>query len=130
MNGLDTPFFQDDIAAIVRVLSARVIYILIDNALMRKLKVPIVQTLVLPKIHSTADLDKVSQTISQCFSSRSTKDPIRVVASIESARSLWSIGDIAGWKSREGVADVFALLVRVPFVVLCDILTSREEVCC
>lgn len=87
-----------------------------------------IQTLVLPKIHSMGDLDKVSQTISQCFSSRSTKKPIQVVASIESARSLWSLGEIAAWKSREGVANVFALLVCLSFAIL-YILMSGGEVC-
>ncbi|KAF8513747.1 Pyruvate/Phosphoenolpyruvate kinase-like domain-containing protein [Gautieria morchelliformis] len=110
VNAIDTPFFQEDIAAV--------------------LKVPIIQTLVLPKIHSTEDLDKMSQIISQCFSSRSTKTPIRVVASIESARSLWSLGDIATWRSREGVATVFALLFAAEdFCADTSIIrtSSREE---
>ncbi|KAF8584692.1 citrate lyase beta subunit [Ramaria rubella] len=90
INGVDTPFFRDDIAAIV--------------------KVSRIQTLVLPKVNSIADLDSVSQTISQCLSLHPAKDQIKLIASIESARSLWSLGEIATWKSGEGVASISALL--------------------
>jgi len=90
VNSIETPFFQDDIAAV--------------------LLIPSVTMLVLPKIHSPDDLDKVSQSISQRSSSRPPRDPIKLVASIESARALWSVGDTAGWKSRDGVANICALL--------------------
>lgn len=38
-------------------------------------------------------------------------EPMGVVASIESAKALWAVGDIAAWKSIDGVACVKALLV-------------------
>ncbi|KIJ54837.1 hypothetical protein M422DRAFT_24729 [Sphaerobolus stellatus SS14] len=90
VNSIDTPFFEDDITAV--------------------LSIPTVRMLVLPKIHSTAGLDRVSKTISQRSITRSVLGPFKVVASIESARGLWDVGEIAGWKSRDGVASICALL--------------------
>jgi len=90
VNSIDTPYFEDDISAV--------------------LTIPAVRMLVLPKIHSTADLDRVSKTISQRSHMRPELEPMGVVASIESAKALWAVGDIAAWKSIDGVACVKALL--------------------
>ncbi|KAF8558357.1 citrate lyase beta subunit [Imleria badia] len=79
LNDTSTPFFQDDIAEILRY--------------------PCVGTLVLPKIHSVRDLHYVSRTI------RNLNWPstaLRIVASIESARSVMGLGDIASWRSEFG----------------------------
>ena len=111
VNSIDTPFFEDDISAVV----STVLFTLfnVPSEISFKLTIPLVRTLVLPKIHTTADLDKVSKAISQRWRTRSTTDPIKVVASIESARALWEVGEIAGWKSRDGVISISALLVGV-----------------
>ena len=56
-------------------------------------------TLVLPKIHSVRDLNYVSRTVRNMNRSCTA---LRIVASIESARSVIGLGDIASWKSEFG----------------------------
>ncbi|KAH7885092.1 citrate lyase beta subunit [Phlebopus sp. FC_14] len=80
LNDITTPFFENDISEI--------------------LKYPVVGTLVLPKIHSVQDLHHVSRAIRKATSPSSA--PLHVVASIESARAVWNLGEIAGWKSEFG----------------------------
>ncbi|KAG8951365.1 hypothetical protein FRC04_006136 [Tulasnella sp. 424] len=63
-----------------------------------------VQTIVLPKVHERLDLDLLDQAL------EATSGPFSVIASIESARALWNIGDIAGWRSSTGSAYVSGLL--------------------
>ena len=74
-------------------------------------------TLILPKIHSTADLDDVAELVSWASSSSSAHrtQPLRLVASIESARALWDVGKIAAWKSHNGPTGgiLVSLLVRI-----------------
>ncbi|KAI6123474.1 citrate lyase beta subunit [Pisolithus croceorrhizus] len=79
VNDVTTPFFEADISEV--------------------LKSPAVGTLVLPKINSIEDLDRVSRTIRQ--HSTSSCSP-RIVASLESARSIWNLRDIVQWKSKFG----------------------------
>lgn len=79
VNDVTTPFFEADMSEV--------------------LKSPAVGTLVLPKINSTEDLDLVSRTIHQHSTSSC---PPRIVASIESARSVWNLRDIVQWKSKFG----------------------------
>jgi citrate lyase subunit beta-like protein len=62
-----------------------------------------VKTLVLPKVHSAADLTAIAKHIPDYRK-------VNIIASIESARSLWAIGDIASWSSQN--MEVVALLVR------------------
>ncbi|EIN12833.1 citrate lyase beta subunit [Punctularia strigosozonata HHB-11173 SS5] len=86
LNALDTPQFQSDIR--------------------QALALPAIGTLVMPKIHSARDLDHVSREIYAASRhhpvSAGVASPIRVVASIESAKGLWSVGDIASWTSEYG----------------------------
>ncbi|KAL5501598.1 hypothetical protein ACEPAH_8858 [Sanghuangporus vaninii] len=84
LNAVNTPYFDDDVRAAV--------------------SLPLVHTLVLPKIHSASDLDDVAELVSWASSSSSAhrSQPLRLVASIESARALWDIGKIASWKSHNG----------------------------
>ena len=80
----------------------------------------------LPKIHSAQDLNLVSrqvyshlQSTSPSVSNQRVK-PLQFVASIESARSLYHIGEIAGWQSEFGPllgGKLVALLV-CPFGAL------------
>ncbi|KAG1733076.1 Pyruvate/Phosphoenolpyruvate kinase-like domain-containing protein [Suillus paluster] len=79
LNDITTPFFENDISEV--------------------LKSPFVRTLVLPKIHSVRDLHHVSRAIRTSRAGISTPFPIRLVASIESARSAWNLGEIASWTS-------------------------------
>ncbi|KIK80992.1 hypothetical protein PAXRUDRAFT_157166 [Paxillus rubicundulus Ve08.2h10] len=79
VNDVNTPFFRDDITKI--------------------LKHPSVGTLVLPKIHSVQDLHEVSRAIR---TSNSSHTPLRIIASIESARAVFGLGEIASWKSEFG----------------------------
>ncbi|KAJ7065899.1 citrate lyase beta subunit [Mycena belliarum] len=74
VNDISTPFFLDDISDIATS--------------------PAVGSLVLPKVHSADDLHIVSKAIHAVRG-----NPLGLIASIESARALWNIGAIAGWKS-------------------------------
>ena len=88
------------------------------------MRIPVVDTLVLPKINSPHDLDTVSKHITHATAwssstAASRKRPLRIVASIESATALFHIGDIARWKSknREEAGGVLtALLVSLRLV--------------
>ncbi|KZT73832.1 beta subunit of citrate lyase [Daedalea quercina L-15889] len=86
LNATNTPFFEEDLAAALRV--------------------PSIRTLVLPKVHSVQDLHHVSRIIysfSNFNATRNpTKQPLQLVASIESARALVNLGAIAGWQSEHG----------------------------
>ncbi|EJC97995.1 beta subunit of citrate lyase [Fomitiporia mediterranea MF3/22] len=85
LNAVDTPYFEEDVRAAV--------------------SIPHVRTLVLPKIHSAEHLDDVAELVSWASSSATPQprtQPLRLVASIESARGLWNIGHIAEWKSHNG----------------------------
>ncbi|KAF9219263.1 citrate lyase beta subunit [Gyrodon lividus] len=79
LNDVNTPFFEDDISEI--------------------LKHPSVGILVLPKIHSVRDLHHVSRAVR---SSNLSRTPLRIVASIESARAVFGLGGIVSWKSEFG----------------------------
>ena len=77
-------------------------------ALDLQLQADAVRTLVLPKIHSAQDLNLVSrqvyshlQSTSSSVSSQRAK-PLQFVASIESAKAMFHIGEIAGWQSEFG----------------------------
>ncbi|EIW81318.1 citrate lyase beta subunit [Coniophora puteana RWD-64-598 SS2] len=80
VNDLSTPFFQGDIAELLRL--------------------PAISTVILPKIHSAQDLHHVSRALS--FAREGTSEPLRIVASIESARAAWNLGEISGWQSEYG----------------------------
>ncbi|KDQ62186.1 hypothetical protein JAAARDRAFT_30086 [Jaapia argillacea MUCL 33604] len=87
LNGINTPFFKRDIA--------------------QALRLPSIRTLLLPKIHSPRDLHHVSREIYSAShlspeSLPKRSQPLDIIASIESARGLWSVGEIASWKSEYG----------------------------
>lgn len=76
----------------------------------QQLKSTAVRTLVLPKVHSADDLHQISKQMSL-----SSVFPLRLVASIESAKAMWNLGAIAEWKSSHGPEKggaLSALLVR------------------
>jgi citrate lyase beta subunit len=63
----------------------------------------------MPKIHSNKELNFLSEHIE--FPAKSNASHIRAVTGIESARSLWNVGNIAQWKCvKEGLAIIIALL--------------------
>ncbi|KAH9950562.1 citrate lyase beta subunit [Amylocystis lapponica] len=86
LNSTNTPFFRDDIAQTLQLSSVR--------------------TLVLPKVNSARDLDYVSREIYSASALQFTREPhpLRLVASIESAKSLFNLGSIARWQSEHGPA--------------------------
>lgn len=59
-----------------------------------------VHALVLPKVHTSAHLDAVAEVLSEVARDAAPRE-VRLVASIESARALWDVGDIAGWHARD-----------------------------
>ncbi|KAI0689708.1 Pyruvate/Phosphoenolpyruvate kinase-like domain-containing protein [Cytidiella melzeri] len=86
VNSVTTPFFSEDISQAVQLQP--------------------IHTLVLPKIHSAKDLDAVSleiySTLRSGAVSQDRHKPIKLVASIESAKALYNIGEIAAWQSSFG----------------------------
>lgn len=60
-----------------------------------------VKTIVLPKIHSTMELDCVSDLVS--VTRRKLESPtLNIIPSIESAKGMWNLGSIASWESPHG----------------------------
>ena len=106
------------------------------------MRLPCIRTLVLPKVHSAQDLHHVSEEVYMAYrahKSRSTDEPpVQLVASIESAKAMHNLGEIASWQSTWGAAQggkLSALLVRAflrAFTVLrSDIHTiTWRLVCC
>ncbi|RPD77769.1 citrate lyase beta subunit [Lentinus tigrinus ALCF2SS1-7] len=88
LNSNATPFFAEDI--------------------LQAMRLPCIRTLVLPKIHSAQDLHHVSEEIFLAYRGhkyRSPDDPpVQLVASIESAKAMYNIGEIASWQSTWGAA--------------------------
>ncbi|KIM66771.1 hypothetical protein SCLCIDRAFT_109412 [Scleroderma citrinum Foug A] len=79
VNDVNTAFFESDVSEV--------------------LESPSVGVLVLPKINSVQDLHYVSRVIHRSSTSSS---PLRIIASVESARSVWNLREIAEWKSQSG----------------------------
>ena len=79
-----------------------------------------VQTLILPKIHSSQDLDYVSDVLSSSNRGSSHRLDLQIVPSIESARGIWNLGSIAGWKSSHNSqvgGELSAILVRFLYLL-------------
>lgn len=113
VNAIDTPFFKDDLRIAVR-QSSLTYWISFATLTCAQLQMPHVRTLILPKIHSSTDLDYVAELLSSGPRSTSS-EPIRLVASMESARAVWDIGAIASWKALKGAEAgglLSALLVQ------------------
>ncbi|KAF8133992.1 citrate lyase beta subunit [Boletus edulis] len=107
LNDISTPFFQDDAADILRY--------------------PSVGTLVLPKIHSVRDLHYVSRTIRNL--NRSSAAGLRIVASIESARGVMGLREIASWTSEFGAdkgGELTALLANCADTSVVRTTSKRE----
>ena len=81
-----------------------------------------VRTIVLPKIHSSKDLDHVSESLETVLTTRHLDfggKAINLVASIESARGVWFLDDIAKWKPKPHMnVKLSTLLVRSSFVLM------------
>lgn len=113
VNAVDTAFFQGDIEQAVSVLLA--LKSSMSDSIIQ-LALSCIRTLVIPKVHSTQELDVVSKQIRTANSRKATPDPVNIVASIESARALYNVGQIASWRSKFGPVlggRLTALLVRV-----------------
>ena len=86
------------------------------------MRLPCVRTLVLPKIHSAQDLHHVSEEIYMTYRAHKFRSadepPVQLVASVESAKAMYNLGEIASWQSTWGSAmggKLSALLVRSLF---------------
>ncbi|PPQ77480.1 hypothetical protein CVT25_011350 [Psilocybe cyanescens] len=84
VNDVTTPYFRDDITQIVTGVSH-----------------PLVKSIILPKIHSTTDLDCVSDAVA-IARHRLEKPFLNIIPSIESAKGMWNLGSIAAWQSSHG----------------------------
>ena len=79
------------------------------------------RTLVIPKIDHEDQLERIGWELSRVVQSNAEllcqrSKPLSIVASIESARALWRIGEIAQWKSKHG--HLSALLVRPQWLIV------------
>lgn len=114
VNDITTPYFHDDILQIVKdwgYLWTTWKFLILH---MLQISQSSVQTLILPKIHSHQDLDYVSNAISSSGRDFSRSN-LQIVPSIESARGIWNLGSIAGWKSSHNPqvgGELSAILVR------------------
>ena len=75
----------------------------------------------MPKVDHEDHLHRVGQEISRALQYNpellhQRQEPLSIVASIESAQALWSIGEIARWRSK--YAHLSALLVRLNFLTI------------
>ncbi|CDO70149.1 hypothetical protein BN946_scf184315.g3 [Trametes cinnabarina] len=102
LNSTSTPFFAEDI--------------------LQAMRLPCIRTLVLPKVHSVQDLNQVSEEIFLAYKGHRFRapdgPPVQIVASIESARAMYNLGQIASWQSTYGDAlggKLAALLVCVNY---------------
>ncbi|KAI0712220.1 citrate lyase beta subunit [Earliella scabrosa] len=88
LNSNTTPFFADDI--------------------LQAMRLPCIRTLVLPKVHSAQDLHHVSEEIYMAYRAHKFRSPdgppVQLVASVESAKAMYNLGEIAAWQSRWGAA--------------------------
>ncbi|KZO94071.1 beta subunit of citrate lyase [Calocera viscosa TUFC12733] len=91
VNAVGTREFEDDLRAVLP--HARV------------------NTIVLPKVHSPAELDALSSSVP-------AGRELQVVASIESARGMWGVGAIAGWRAAGS-----------PALTLSTLLFAAEDYC-
>ncbi|KAI0036474.1 citrate lyase beta subunit [Vararia minispora EC-137] len=87
LNDITTPFFERDLVAAVRGIF-----------------VP-----VLPKVHSVDYLARVASVIGS-YGGGPPDGPIELVISVESARSLWNVGSLAGWRDSGNKIAASALL--------------------
>jgi len=58
--------------------------------------------LILPKIHSTKDLDYASRCLYDVYMTTDRENSVNIIPSIESARAMINLGSIAGWGSNLG----------------------------
>lgn len=100
---------------------------------MPQISQPNVQTLILPKIHSHQDLDYVSDVVSSSSRGFSQRPNLQIVPSIESARGIWNLGSIAGWKSSHNPqvgGELSAILVRFLYLLVKKkFLRELDQVC-
>ncbi|TFK20009.1 beta subunit of citrate lyase [Coprinopsis marcescibilis] len=80
VNDVSTPYFAEDIREILSNLK--------------------VKAVVLPKIHCAEDLDILSDALQQAPLAEVRAVPVEIIPSLESARGLWNLRDIAAWKSK------------------------------
>jgi citrate lyase subunit beta-like protein len=71
------------------------------------MKLTSIRTFVVPKVNTVTQLDYVSREIFSAFQSSpalvdESSGPLQLVASIESAKSLWNLDKICNWKSEYG----------------------------
>ncbi|XP_006462649.1 hypothetical protein AGABI2DRAFT_193761 [Agaricus bisporus var. bisporus H97] len=83
VNDISTPYFEEDMKAIV--------------------SLPNVTNLILPKIHSAQDLDRVSDIVFKLYRDTEREAVLNIIPSIESARAMVNIEKIAGWSSKGGI---------------------------
>jgi citrate lyase subunit beta-like protein len=70
--------------------------------LLMQAALPVVGSLVLPKVHTAQDLHHISRAVMTASRITHRHFPLQFITSIESARGMWNLGTIAGWKSEYG----------------------------
>lgn len=59
-----------------------------------------VKAVVLAKTHSAEDLDVISNAIHEAPQAEVRALPVEIIPSLESAKAMWNLRDIASWKSK------------------------------
>ncbi|KAF5338999.1 hypothetical protein D9611_008696 [Ephemerocybe angulata] len=80
VNDISTPFFAEDVKEIVSNIK--------------------VNAVVLAKTHSAEDLDVISDAIRQAPLADVRAVPVEIIPSLESAKAMWNLRDIAAWKTK------------------------------
>lgn len=80
VNDVSTPFFEEDIKEILSNIK--------------------VGAVVLAKTHSADDLDIISAALRDAPLSDARALPVEIIPSLESAKAMWNLRDIASWKSK------------------------------
>ncbi|KAJ2935135.1 hypothetical protein H1R20_g1969, partial [Candolleomyces eurysporus] len=80
VNDISTPYFEEDIKEILSNIK--------------------VGGVVLAKTHAAEDLDVLSNALREAPLAEVRAFPVEIIPSLESARAMWNLRDIAAWKSK------------------------------
>ncbi|RXW24505.1 hypothetical protein EST38_g1365 [Candolleomyces aberdarensis] len=80
VNDISTPYFEEDIKEILSNIK--------------------VGGVVLAKTHAAEDLDVLSNALREAPLAEARAFPVEIIPSLESARAMWNLRDIAAWKSK------------------------------
>ena len=116
VNGIRTPFFEDDMKSIVIFLPRNAQWSTYGHAL--RCRFQTCKILCFPRF-TRPDLHHASNQIYCIHKPLPSNTPLNIVSSVESAKASWNLGEIASWQSHRGDqlgGQLSALLVRYPLL--------------